>query len=243
MKTSKGACAILLCCITAGLLPGVTTAVRSNDWDMLVFAQVWPETACIEGNLTHQYACSIAQNISTWTVHGIWPTLNGTLGPNYCNDSDKFNPAPIQPLLSQLTEYWPNLHTDESFYSFWIHEWEKHGTCAGSLPVLRGEYNYFNTGLMLNKKFDILNLLTAHQLVPSSQGYDYISLKASLKEILGGEISFVCFYEKKYGTQYLLQVDICLNKSFQVVDCKHSSGGCIETKPLVYPPIKHPFRH
>lgn len=212
---------------------------QSNEFDMIVFAQQWPQSVCIEGNLTHHYACSVAQNISTWTVHGMWPTVNGTLGPNYCDDTNKFQPGPIAPILSELVEHWPNLHTDDTFYGFWTHEWDKHGTCAQSLPALQGELNFFNMGITLNKKFNILEMLSP--LVPSLEGYDLVTLQSRFKSVLGAEPAYSCFYEKKYGVQYLKQIDICLDKSFAVVDCKHSSGGCIESKPLVYPPIRHPF--
>jgi len=213
----------------------------TNDFDMIVFAQQWPETVCIQGNLTKHYACAIAKNVSTWTVHGLWPTMNGTLGPNYCNDSNRFQPGPVAPLVSELTEYWPNLHTDDTFYGFWTHEWDKHGTCAQSLPALQGEYNFFNMGLILNKKLNTLRMLSDQNYPPRIEGYDYPTMKKAFTDALGAEPTFGCFYQKKYGTQYLMQIDICLDKSFEVVDCKRSSGGCVDSKPLVYPPIKHPF--
>lgn len=219
------------------------TKNSNDDFDMIVFAQQWPESVCIEGHLTHHYACSIARNISTWTVHGMWPTLNGTLGPNYCDDSKKFQPGPVLPLLSQLTEYWPNLHTDQSFYSFWTHEWDKHGTCAQSLPSMSGEYNYFKMGILLNKRYNILEMLNKAQINPNADGYTFSEFSAAFKSVLGAEPSYSCFYEKKYGAQYLMQIDICLDKTFAVVDCKRSSGGCIDSKPMLYPPIKHPYLH
>jgi len=211
------------------------------NFDEFVMAQQWPESVCVIGNLTHQYECYINQNISTWSMHGLWPTLNGTFGPNYCNDSAKFDPVAIQPLLPQLTQNWPNLHTNEGFYSFWTHEWEKHGTCAADMEVLRGEYNYFATSLKLHERFNLVSLLSKAGFPPSTTGYNYTDLLAATKKVIGAEVVLGCFYQKKYHVQYLEQIELCLDRNFKVVNCKHSSGGCSTAHPVMYLPIKHPF--
>jgi ribonuclease I len=55
--------------------------------------------------------------------------------------------------------------------SFWQHEWQKHGTCAESVPAYTGEFNYFSQAIALNKRFDLyrsteLHAHSAHPLTP-----------------------------------------------------------------------------
>lgn len=81
-----------------------------------------------------------------WTVHGIWPTKDGEIGPLYCNHTSKFNPDLVEPLMSELEVHWTNVHQNSDRYGFWKHEWEKHGTCAAVLHPLDNEYKFFKQG-------------------------------------------------------------------------------------------------
>lgn len=45
---------------------------------------------------TGQHDCEIPSETTTWTVHGLWPTLGNSKGPNFCNDSWKFDPSEIE---------------------------------------------------------------------------------------------------------------------------------------------------
>ena len=38
--------------------------------------------------------------------------------------------------MPEMEQYWPDMMTDKPQYNFWTHEYEKHGTCAESLPGL-----------------------------------------------------------------------------------------------------------
>jgi ribonuclease T2 len=222
----------------------VTHTSGSDDWDYMVFTQQWPESVCLETQVTHQHTCQISQNVSTWSLHGIWPTKSGTFGPNFCNKTEKFNPKLIEPLDGLLLKYWPNLYTDSSPYSFWEHEWTKHGTCATGIASLQGEYNFFNQALKLNQRYDILSLLKKLNVVPKSDYvYQYSTMLAAMEKALGGKVKIQCFYNKATKTQYIEQVEMCLDKSFNAMDCpgKDNGGGCSDTEPIAYLPIKHPY--
>ena len=46
------------------------------------------------------------------------------------------------------------------FYAYLVlndrkHEWDKHGTCAASLPALNSEHKYFAKGLEFNRKWNL----------------------------------------------------------------------------------------
>ena len=84
-----------------------------------------------------------------WTVHGIWPTKNGQIGPLNCNRSDPFDIEYIRPILPELRLHWTNVRANTAEDNFWKHEWNKHGTCAAQLEPMDDEFKYFSKG---NKK-------------------------------------------------------------------------------------------
>lgn len=83
----------------------------------------------------------------TWSVHGVWPTKTGEDGPYFCDSAIKFDPTLLAPIESDLEQYWVNIEGNTKKYSFWEHEWKKHGTCAVTLPQLDSLLNYFQQGL------------------------------------------------------------------------------------------------
>ena len=40
-----------------------------QDFDYLIFRQIWPASTCL---FPGKNTCSIAKNITTWVVHGLW---------------------------------------------------------------------------------------------------------------------------------------------------------------------------
>lgn len=101
----------------------------------------------------------------------------GTLGPSFCNNSLPFNSQSIFGIQDKLNEYWNDLElqdinfadnsstnasnttTLENKKSIWFHEWEKHGTCAISLPALDSEFKYFFQGLEWSEKYNMKDVL------------------------------------------------------------------------------------
>lgn len=61
-----------------------------------------------------------------------------------------------QHVKGQLNELWPSFtSTQDRYFTFWRHEWQKHGTCAGDIPQLRGLTNFFENAIKLAKQHDI----------------------------------------------------------------------------------------
>lgn len=61
----------------------------------------------------------------------------------------------LQPLMGELVKTWPNIIAGESPFDFWSREWEKHGTCAQSVPAFAGELNFFNQTIQLNAQVNV----------------------------------------------------------------------------------------
>ena len=58
-----------------------------------------------------------------------------------------FNEKQLAPILDDLEEHWLNVRNGTGEYSFWEHEWLKHGTCAVQIPELNTEFKYFSKGI------------------------------------------------------------------------------------------------
>jgi len=230
------------------LVASVTTRTinkRSNDyeWDHIIFTQQWPETTCEYENATGGYECEIPSQTKTWTVHGLWPSLGDSKRPRYCNDSWGFDASKIESILQELEVRWPNLNKDEHLTSFWKYEWEKHGTCAASLDSLRGEMKYFSTGLSLNKKYDILGVLSRRGISPSrTREYGIKDVLGALREEFGRLVCISCFHNEDIG-QLLYQAYICLDKDLSIIDCPSCSRAYCFGENLAYHPIQANFSH
>lgn len=81
-----------------------------------------------------------------WTIHGIWPTKRHEVGPSYCREDVPFRPSALEAIEDELDARWTNVHANVDKYSFWRHEWEKHGTCAMQLAPMSTEVKYFEQG-------------------------------------------------------------------------------------------------
>jgi len=211
--------------------------LRSSDhsdleWDYLMFSQVWPVSDCIEHQEKkhNDRACILYPNVTGWTVHGIWPTKSYTRGPAYCDRSWEFDPEKIQSIKPELMEYWPNVFRDTPFYSFWEHEWEKHGTCAAQLEALNSEFAYFKKGLDMVMKYNVSKVLEERGIVPSSEcKYSIEEINEALIDGLDTEPIINCIYTEDH--HLLSQVKVCTTPSFRLISCpsSHHSNRTTDT--------------
>lgn len=71
---------------------------------------------------------------SEWSVHGLWPEYSNSTWPQFCDPSryKELTPDVLAPFRDLMDKYWYACEGDS--FSFWQHEWNKHGTCQ-PLPV------------------------------------------------------------------------------------------------------------
>lgn len=83
---------------------------RGNDFDVLIFTQQWPATVCYEWmEEKKDHACLLPSAKDVWTIHGIWPTKYGTLGPFHCNDTWVFDINQVAGIEKQMEQFWINI--------------------------------------------------------------------------------------------------------------------------------------
>lgn len=220
---------------------------HTHDWDFLLFAQHWPLTVCLQWKEEHsQHSCILN---SIWTVHGIWPTKLGTWGPQFCNSSLHFNRTQLDPIKEQLQQYWTDIHNG-STYSLWHHEWQKHGTCATTLPALDTEDKYFGQGLKWIKQYDMKDILSQSGIEPNVSGYFPQDIWNAVQKSLGKNPIVQCHIDPKTKLSYLFEIRICFDKNFTLIDCEGTKGpsepmtgmktNCPLDKTIIYPSIHSP---
>lgn len=208
-----------------------TVVSNVDQFDYLILRQIWPESSCMFVRTPNQ--CSINADVSTWVVHGLWPTQNDhPMEPTFCDKANEFDFSKIKWLLPRLERYWPNLYNNTPLDSFWKHEWDKHGTCTLGMPQIKDESDYFNVSLALRDHYDFGVILKANNIEPSDDeadgGYDYESIKHSIKSVLNVDPFLVCFLDKKANKQYISQMQVCLDKQFELIECKSQSVDMIQ---------------
>jgi len=212
---------------------------HSHKFDFLLFAQVWPISGCIKWEeRSDDNTCSLP-NRKQWTVHGIWPTKNFTIGPLYCNRSVHFDFDTLKPILDDLELHWTNVRANTELDNFWQHEWEKHGTCAMQLKMVNNEYKYFNKGLELNQKFPISQYLTEADILPGGLYRTEEIIDAVKNNIQGKSPALECEKMDEFLDPVLTQIGICLDKNFEVIGCEQTHGGiygrCPHSGMIEYP--------
>ncbi|XP_034656923.1 ribonuclease Oy [Drosophila subobscura] len=193
--------------------------VHDHNWDVLIFTQQWPVTTCYhwrEDNPSQE--CTLPQKKEFWTIHGIWPTKLGSLGPSFCNNSAEFDVDKLDGISNRLETYWPDLKGATSQEWLWKHEWQKHGTCAMLIEELDDELKYFAQGLSWREQYIMSRILDASDIHPDSNNTVTVINNAIVK-VLGKNPSIHCLFDTKHEISYLSEIRICFNKSLELIDC------------------------
>ncbi|XP_043265184.1 ribonuclease Oy [Colletes gigas] len=210
----------------------------SDNFDVLIFTQHWPQTVCLawkENSASHN--CWLPAHKDQWTIHGVWPSQYHKLGPQFCDNSSKFNPAALKPIEGELQEKWIDIQEGKESYSLWQHEWNKHGTCAAKLEKVNTELKYFKEGLALLSQYDMKNVLAKSNILPGNV-YAIDELLDAIEKGLGKRGSVVCIKDKKTGESYIFEIRICFNKQFELINCDGISGyptNCNKSNNVIYP--------
>jgi len=209
-------------CICAG-----KPVTIDQSWDFLHLAQFWPATSCY---VHFGKDCSgIPKGVTGWTIHGLWPSRRGSERPQYCNSTLKFDYDQIKGLSPMLESRWPSYYTSQPT-SLWKHEWEKHGTCAMSLPALRGEPNYFALTMWLQQPLDLFRNLARSRIFPSATTmYKPADIYWAVRQGVGVDPNIVCSYDNQTKRHYIEQVWICFTKEFLLQDCPYVADSTVNS--------------
>ncbi|KAH9398470.1 ribonuclease T2-like, partial [Tyrophagus putrescentiae] len=174
----------------------------------------WPISFCYK-----QGRCSLQRPRHDFVIHGLWPQFNaskselareisGTPYPQYCCHPQERDVDLAQlpgRLGEEMSAVWPSLKQPRrspqaETFSFWRHEWSKHGKCYSvDLPHRERRFftaeAYFSAVLQLYKQFPIIRWLASAQIVPSNgrpYSREQIHRALSTKESLRGVFRLKC---------------------------------------------------
>uniref|UniRef100_A0A2M3Z6X1 Putative ribonuclease t2 family n=1 Tax=Anopheles braziliensis TaxID=58242 RepID=A0A2M3Z6X1_9DIPT len=229
-------------------------AVGNHPFDLLIFTQRWPITACYEWREHNKdHICGLPSPNTVWTIHGIWPTKINTIGPAFCNKSAVFDVSQLSSIESQLEEHWLNVEKNKPTDSLWEHEWLKHGTCAAEMiEQLNTELKYFSQGLSWLEQYSVGSGFAAGGNIQPGFNYSLTTLNKALYGYYGKDLAIECYHDSKTHLQILNEIRICFNKQLELTDCdgivglerqgKRGGGGtiisnCKESQPILYPDV------
>lgn len=138
-----------------------------------------------------------------------------------------------------MSKVWPSLKqsrrsAQSETFSFWRHEWNKHGTCAVQQNSVKEQIftaeAYFATVLQLYSQFPLSRWLASARIVPSNElPYSRARIHQALEnenEFLRGVFRLKCDQPPQQQSPAVLsEVQICLDRSLKPVHCAHLFGG------------------
>ncbi|PKI36821.1 hypothetical protein CRG98_042770 [Punica granatum] len=134
----------------------------------------------------------------------------------------------ISDLISSLEKSWPTLSCpSKNGLKFWAHEWVKHGTCSESEL---DQHDYFEAGLKLKEKMDLLQALNNAGIEPNDKFYSLESIKEAIKETVSHEPGIECNVDpsgnKQLSEVYLSFQGLALSQDFDFFYFTQQWPGC-----------------
>ena len=215
------------------LLLLLLTSADDVTYDYVVLALTWPPGYCTSIGS----GCNKSKVINTWTIHGLWPTLNEqTSKPAFC-DGDPFSSDNLSSeLRAKLSAAWPNYKESYADESFWSYEWSKHGTCAveGDPDTFPSQSAYFSQTLEIYDRFNFGQILEENDIIPGSST-SLSELKSTFSSFFGisNTVTFQCSTIDNH--RYITSTHFCLSNNFSVISCPSGkTDSCSYTNPLLY---------
>lgn len=186
-------------------------AQSNNEWDYLLYTTRWP-AARANGN-------SVPTNVTGFTLHGIWPNRNDTTWPQYCTNQ-QFDIKKIESLVPVLMEVWYDFEHPDNPSEFWSHEYDKHGTCASSDPIMSTQFQFFSAAIKLHQSvFPLVQVLEKAGIVPSnSKQYSLSSFQQAIQQGIGAFPLMTCTQDYDGNTQ-VDRIQFCVDKNLQLYNC------------------------
>lgn len=200
---------------------------RSPGFDYFLFVLQWPAAFCnIERNKKVPRDCNpyplLPQHKDKFTVHGIWPELDGAGSPLFCSSQQSMTNDDLIAVKKDLVDYWPDLFNATNLPkppNFWTREWNKHGKCSSNTFSPR---QYLKITLDLAKLYakPIFDELKKEGINPDGSTPHYTRyIRAAVKKITNRE-PMLNIQLNGLGDNLLLEIKLCVHKDGKTLfDC------------------------
>ncbi|XP_021739872.1 ribonuclease 1-like [Chenopodium quinoa] len=168
-----------------------------------------------------------------FTIDGLWPYFgDGNFAYNCGNDN--YDVGRIKFLQDELRKSWPSFTCPQIGRKFWVHEWNKHGTCTKSIL---GEIPYFEAALNLKNKANIYQALAKAGITPGNKFYSLDVIKKVLARSIGFNPWVRC-NKNAQGNDQIWQVTFCADITGKnLIECPYIPSGVDDCKSQIQYPI------
>ncbi|KHJ35204.1 putative ribonuclease t2 [Erysiphe necator] len=189
---------------------------------------------------------------NSWTIHGLWPDNCDGSYPTYCSAAPQYHNlseiiSKASPSLFEYMKiYWlPNRGSPDSF---WMHEWNKHGTCVNTLaPSCYSEdqyipgievVEYFQKAVDLFQQLDTYKALSSAGILPRhDKTYSLKEIQETLTKVTGQKAIISCQGTQLNQVWYSFNVKGSLQAGrFVPTYGIHESSGNCPAEGIIYSP-------
>jgi len=211
--------AVLL--MLASTLPATARSNRSGDFDYLVLALSWSPTYCASpAGANDNSQCAPGRRFA-FVVHGLWPQYNKGWPQDCPTDEGWVEENTIRSMMDIMPSK-----------KLIIHEWKKHGTCAGV-----SQLSYFNAIRAIFSKVRIparyLSPTADVLTTPDQLVTDFVKTN---KDLTSDMISVQCGNSRDRAR--LSELRICLDKSGTFAACGANENRSCRATTLVMPQVR-----
>ncbi|KMT07054.1 hypothetical protein BVRB_6g153830 [Beta vulgaris subsp. vulgaris] len=193
---------------------------NSGDFHLFYFVQQWLGSYCDQ----HAEKCCYPPSgkpPADFSIEGLWPYFNDGSFPYNCGGGN-FNEALLKPMQDSLRREWPSFTCPQIGRKFWVHEWNKHGTCS---KTVLGEVAYFQAALNLKNKVRLLQALGNAGIRPNNQLYSLKAVKEAIARGTGFHPWVVC-NKNSQGISQIWQVAMCVDRTgTRLINCPFVPKG------------------
>nr|CAA65318.1 S5-RNase [Antirrhinum hispanicum] len=202
------------------LLSSYCFTANAKYFEILKLVLQWPNSYCSLKTST----CRRNPLPLKFTIHGLWPD-NYSWPLSDCGYDFTLPDITDKSLLKRLDRNWPDLTKRKNIRkpdkTFWLTQWEKHGTCALSVYTFD---DYFRETLNMKRRFNILDMLQRKSMRPGDR-VDPQEVARAISKVTNHEPEVKC----REG--FLTEIIICFDtgRDASVIDCP----GPLCTDPMV----------
>ncbi|KAL9226209.1 hypothetical protein vseg_002047 [Gypsophila vaccaria] len=195
--------------------------ITQSNFQAFYFFQQWLGSYCTQKGTPCCYPPT-GKPAPNFTVNGLWPFTADTF-PTHC-DGSSFDVRSLKPMEPELRAAWPSFTCPQIGRKFWLHEWNKRGTCSKSLLDRDA---YLRASINLKNKVNLLQALSKAGIRPDNRFYTLDSINRAISNAFGFEPWVAC-NQNVQGNSQLWTIALCADKSGNnLIKCpKIPKGNC-----------------
>ncbi|KAL9225943.1 hypothetical protein vseg_001815 [Gypsophila vaccaria] len=179
--------------------------VSNANFEAFYFIQQWLGSYCNQRDVHCCYPPT-GKPAADFTVYGLWPYNTDGTFPTQCAGAS-FDVDPLKPIERGLQAAWPSCTCPQIGRKFWLHEWNKRGTCSKSVL---DEIPYLQATINLKNKVNLLQVLAKAGIRPDNRSYALGAIRQAISSAFGFEPWIQC-NQNAQGNNQIWQIILCVD--------------------------------